>query len=186
MDVRQAIRQRRAYRSLDPVPITEALVKDLAEAVSLTPSCFNNQPWRFVFAYERQVLESLWEGLSRGNAWMKAASILVAAFSKRDLDCVVRGREYYLFDLGMATAFLILRATELGLVAHPVAGFDEGHVKEVLGIPEEMTVITLIAVGRHSDTISPVLSEKQVGWEQERPERLPLDDIAFHNRYQER
>jgi nitroreductase len=31
MDVAQAIRERRAYRSLDPVEITEDLIKDLAK-----------------------------------------------------------------------------------------------------------------------------------------------------------
>jgi len=30
----------------------------------------------------------------------------------------------------MATAFIILRATELGLVAHPIAGYNEDAVKQ--------------------------------------------------------
>lgn len=183
MDVEQAIAVRRAYRSLDPVDVTDALIEALGQAASLAPSCFNNQPWRFVFVRDPQVLEALWEGLSRGNVWMRQASLLIAVFSKRDLGCLVRGREYYLFDTGMATAFLILRATELGLVAHPVAGYDEGRIKEVLGIPQEMTVITLVAVGRHAATLSPFLSEKQVGWERERPERLPLAKTVFVDRY---
>ena len=62
----------------------------------------------------------------------------------------------------MATAFIILRATELGLVAHPIAGFDEDKVKEILGIPDDRRVITLVIVGKHMDTVSPVLSEKQL------------------------
>lgn len=44
MDVKEAIRERRAYRSLDPVEITESLIRDLAESAQLAPSCFNNQP----------------------------------------------------------------------------------------------------------------------------------------------
>ncbi|MCK4297935.1 MAG: nitroreductase family protein, partial [Planctomycetes bacterium] len=49
MEVREAIERRRAYRSLDPAPISDELIRDLAESASLAPSCFNNQPWRFVF-----------------------------------------------------------------------------------------------------------------------------------------
>ncbi|MBL7084201.1 MAG: nitroreductase family protein, partial [Candidatus Aminicenantes bacterium] len=49
MDITQAIRERRAYRSLEPVKITRGLIKDLARSTQLAPSCFNNQPWRFVF-----------------------------------------------------------------------------------------------------------------------------------------
>lgn len=36
-----------------------------------------------------------------------------------------KSMEYYLFDAGMSVAFLILRATELGIVAHPIAGCRE-------------------------------------------------------------
>ncbi|MCP8305055.1 MAG: nitroreductase family protein, partial [archaeon] len=88
-----------------------------------------------------------------------------------------------LFDTGMATSFLILRATELGLVAHPIAGYNETMVKEILSIPEKYQVITLVNIGKHSETVHPFLSEKQAKIEKKRPERLPLDKFAFINRY---
>ncbi|KON30969.1 nitroreductase [miscellaneous Crenarchaeota group-15 archaeon DG-45] len=183
MDVREAIRVRRAYRSLDPVEITEELIRDLAESARLAPSCFNNQPWRFVFAHDPETLEELHGVLSRGNQWANHASMIVAVFSRVALDCVVGGREYHLFDTGMATAFLILRATELGLVAHPIAGFSEREAKRMLGIPEDMRLITLVMVGRHSDAIRPVLTEGQVESERTRPERMPLEKFAHINKF---
>ncbi len=181
MNVKQAIQTRRAYRSLAPVEITEELVRDLAQSAQLAPSCFNNQPWRFIFAYDPDVLKKLHGAMSKGNKWVEAASMIIAVFSKKDLDCLIKGREYYLFDTGMATAFIMLRATELGLVAHPIAGYKEDAVKEILGIPEEMTLITLLIVGKHADTIGPLLSDKQVDWEMNRPERLPLEEFAYVN-----
>jgi nitroreductase len=72
-----------------------------------------------------------------------------------------------------------LRATELGLVAHPIAGYNEDAVKEILGIPQDMEVIALIIVGKHSETISPLLTEKQAEAEKKRPERLPLEKFAY-------
>ena len=182
MDVKQAIDERRAYRSLDPVEITRELIDDLAGSAQLSASCFNNQPWRYVFVHDPEVLGELQGALSRGNDWAKAASMIIAVFTKKDLDCLIKGREYYLFDTGMATAFIILRATELGLVAHPIAGYNEQKAKEVLGIPDDMTLIALVIVGKHSETISPILSEKQVGWERQRPKRLPLEDFVHLNR----
>lgn len=181
MNVKQAIQTRRAYRSLEPVEITEELITALAESAQLAPSCFNNQPWRFVFAYDPDVLKKLHGAMSKGNKWVEAGSMIIAVFSKKDLDCLIKGREYYLFDTGMATAFIMLRATELGLVAHPIAGYKENAVKEILGIPEEMTLITLLIVGKHADTIGPLLSDKQVDWETNRPERLPLEEFAYVN-----
>lgn len=185
MDVVQAINERRAYRSLEPVKITEDLIKDLAESARLAPSCFNNQPWRFIFVHDPEVLKNMREVLSKGNEWVHSASLIIAVFSQKEDDCIIRDREYHQFDCGLGAGFLILRATELGLVAHPIAGYSPSKTKEILGIPEEYRVITLIIVGRHSEEISSVLSEKQVEWEKERPPRLSLDKFAFINRFKE-
>lgn len=185
MDLKEIINRRRAYRSLEPVEITEELAKDLAETAQLAPSCNNNQPWRFVFVYDKAMLKKLHPALSKGNAWAEFASMIIAVFSRKDFDCITKEREYYLFDTGMANAFIILRATEMGLVAHPIAGYSEEKVKEILGIPEDMRVITLVNVGKHSENINPVLSEKQIEWEKKRPERLPLEKFAYKNMYKE-
>lgn len=184
MDVREAIARRRAYRSLKPVEITEQLLGDLAESASLAPSCFNKQPWRYVAVHDKAVLAQLHPALSRGNEWAQEASMLIAVFTRKDLDCVLGAREYYLFDTGLATALLLLRATELGLVAHPFAGFKPQQVAEILGIPEDMTVIALVAVGAHNEELSSLLSEGQVRDEGERPQRLAQEEFFFENRYE--
>jgi nitroreductase len=172
MDVKQAIETRRAYRSLAPLEVTPKLLADLAQAARLAPSCFNNQPWRFVAVYELPQLDQLKEkGLSRGNAWAKEASLIIAVCSQKELDCIIKDREYSLFDTGIATAHLVLRATELGLIAHPIAGYKPVKVREVLGIPQDVTVIALVVVGKPGD-----LSE-----EKERPERLEPAQFFFHN-----
>jgi nitroreductase len=177
MDVRKAIETRRAYRSLDPVEIDRATIEDLARCAILAPSCFNNQPERFDFVIG-ETLGKLKEALSKGNAWARDASMIIAVHATLEDDCQVKERQYFLFDTGMATAMLILRATELGLVAHPIAGFDETVARGVLDIPQAARVITLIIVGRHAGTIRPSLSEKQAAAEGERPERLGFDEYA--------
>ena len=149
MELMEIINMRRAYRSLRPAKIDESLVRELATAASLSASCFNYQPWRFVFAFDKEVLGRLLRAMSKGNDWTQADSMVIAVASRPDLDCVAKEREYYLFDTGMATAFLILRATEMGLVAHPIAGFDEDMAKQLLGIPADMRLITLVNVGKH-------------------------------------
>ena len=159
-------------------------IKDLAQSASFSPSCFNYQPWRFVFVYDEKKLKEMYSALSKGNEWAKNASMIVAVFSKKDFDCVVKEREYYLFDTGMAVGLMILKATELGLIAHPIAGFDEAKTKEILNIPDEMTVITLIIVGKHSNEIKGELTEKQVEIEQERPPRKSFNEFTWLNSYE--
>lgn len=183
MDLLKIIDDRRAYRSLQPVEITQEMVRDLATAASLSASCNNNQPWRFVFAFEKEALDKVKAAMSKGNRWTFAASLIVAVCSRRDMDCPNKGRELYIFDTGMATAFLILRATEMGLVAHPIAGYDEEMVKAALAIPADMTVITLVNIGKHLLPPNDLLSEKQAEIEKTRPERLPLSEIMRLNRF---
>jgi nitroreductase len=184
MNVIDAIRTRRAYRSLDPVTITPELIQDLAQCAQLAASCFNNQPWRFVFVYDPDQLLKMRQALTKGNEWIHHASLIIAVFSKKEFDCAMKdGREYYLFDTGMAVGSLVLRATELGLVAHPIAGFKPDIVREILGIPAEMGVVTLVNVGRHAPDIKPELSEKQIADEKIRPERIPSEKFVYHNKY---
>ena len=186
MNVKETIEVRRAYRALAPVEITDELVDDLASAAQIAPSCFNNQPWRFVFARDGEVLRKLHAALPETNAWARAGSMIVGVASRKDLDCDIHGREYFLFGAGLATAFLVLRATELGLVAHPIAGYGHKAAKEALGVPEDMTLITLVVVGRHDPLATDLMTEKQRAAEPERPERKSLPEFAFIDRYGER
>jgi nitroreductase len=186
MDVKQAINKRRAFRSLTPVEITDELINDLSECAQITASCFNNQPWRYVFVYDKEMLKKMHEALSSGNEWAKKASMIIVVLGKQDDDCVIRDRIYYRFDIGMATEAIILRATELGLVAHPIAGYSPKRTREIFDVPDDIDVIALVIIGKHSEKIDQVLSEKQVEAEKKRPERIPIDQFVYINRYIEK
>jgi nitroreductase len=183
MDVKQAIETRRAYRSFAPLEVTEDLVRDLADAAHKAASCSNNQPWRFVFVYDRPQLARVQAALTKGNAWAKDGSMVVAVLSRREYDCTPPDRDLFMFDTGMATAHLILRATELGLLAHPIIGFDGQRVREVLGVPVELTLITLVIVGRRADSVSPALQPWQVERDTGPRQRKPLEDVMHLNSY---
>ncbi len=184
MDVKKAIQLRRSYRSLSPIEITPAIIDSLSTAAQLMCSCFNNQPWRFVFVYKDPELSSVKElGLNPGNRWAKAASMIIAVFSKIDMDCEIGTRIYNLFDTGMATAAMLLQATELGLVMHPIAGYVPEKVGEILGIPSQYQIITLLIVGKKIDVIPDFFKDFQRKAEVQRPKRLSLSEIIFHNRY---
>ena len=122
-------------------------------------------------------------GVCRDRSDSRAWQELLNSPDQFQIGSVVVGRRNHQFDLGMATAFLILRAHELGLVAHPIAGFKPKQVREILGIPDGYQLLTLVNVGKKTEEIHPYLTEDQVEREKERPERYPLERFAFHNRY---
>ena len=183
MNVNEAIKIRRAYRSLEPIEISDTLIMDLAEKAQLATSCMNKQPWNYIFVKDKEQLEKLFTTLFKGNKWVERASLIIAVFSQLENDCIIGERLYYLFDTGMATAFIILRATELGLVAHPIAGFNEERAKQILKIPVEMRLITLVIIGKHSNEINPVLSEAMKLGEKQRPPRKALSEFVYIGEY---
>jgi len=180
MEFELVIQQRRSLRSFAPVEVSDALIRELAWAASRAPSCSNKQPWRFAFVRRPDALERMVEVLAPGNViWAKQASMIVAVWSFADLDCrTPDGRDYYQFDTGMATALLLLAATERKLITHPVAGFDPLAARKVLGLPEEAQVITLIMVGGRAKEIFPGLKDWQIKAESEPSTRIPFEDFA--------
>ncbi len=140
---------RKASRAISEEVLDESAIESLKKAAQLSASCYNKQPWRFLFLDDEESLEKARDALAGGNSWARNAPLLIVGFSKPDLDCQIKdGRDYYLFDLGMATQLILLQATELDLIARPMAGFSPQLIRERFRIPDEYEVVIVIAVGR--------------------------------------
>ena len=177
------IEARRARRALSDVPIDRGTAEALLRAAHLAPSCSNSQPWRLIAVDEPTTLAAVKEALTRGNYWARPAPLIVAFVSRVDLDCrIPDGREYFLFGCALAMMNLVLQATDMGLVAHPIAGFRQREVKPALGVPDDYTVIALVIVGRPSEDLSG-LSDRHRTEETSPRVRRPLDEVASWNRF---
>ncbi len=168
------IETRRAYRSIrtDPIP-KEDLLK-LIESAHLSPSCSNKQPWRYVVVQNKETLEKLSQAYAEGNYWMKDVPAVIVVWTKDEFDCQLSdNRNYALFDTGMSVGFLLVQATQMGLIAHPVAGYDPLKLKEILGI--DGTVIVLIALGYMGNFEK--LSDQHLQREFSERVRKPLEEI---------
>lgn len=185
MNVKDAIEKRRAYRVLEPVIITDETISLLGKAAQFAPSCFNNQPWRFIFIRDKKKLEDLFPALPPNNTWVKEASLIIAAFADKKNDCIIKEREFYLFDLGLACQSIILQATELELVAHPIAGFSPVKAKEILGIPDHYNLLTLIIIGKKLEKYPEPYSEEQQKKEINRPQRRKIEQIISIDKYKQ-
>ncbi|MFQ6107164.1 MAG: nitroreductase family protein [Thermoplasmata archaeon] len=181
MDVVDTITTRRALRALSDRPIAREATRSLAESARLAPSCFNNQPWRFIFVQGEPYASAVKNALSSGNRWATRSPLIIVVAARRDDDCKLSdGRDYFLFDCGLAVCQLILRAVELGLIAHPIAGYEPEAVKKALNVPADYVVITLVVCAYPGDDDS-LLSEKQKEIEPKRPERDPIEENFFQD-----
>jgi len=173
--------QRKGTRAISGRPVEREKVEAMLEAARLAPSCRNNQPWRFLVLDEPEAPEKGRATLSKVNGWAATAPLLVAAYSRPDLDCRSRdGREFYLFDLGLAVENLMLQATELDLVARPMAGFSQRRLKAAFGVPDECVVAVVVAVGYEGDVSA--LSEEDRRASRAPRRRRPLGEIVRFNR----
>jgi nitroreductase len=103
MKVLDMIENRYSRRAMSDRPIAAEVVDRLIAAASLAPSCFNNQPWRFIAIQEDPSLSHIRESLSRGNYWAAKAPLVIAVITKKEEDCQSsHGRDYAFFDTGMA------------------------------------------------------------------------------------
>ncbi|MFW6006159.1 MAG: nitroreductase family protein [Candidatus Bipolaricaulota bacterium] len=178
----ELILRRRSRRAISEEELAETDLKALTRAAHLAPSCFNNQPWRFVLVEESAKLDRIKESLPGGNYWAKKAPLIVAVVSRQDMDCELSGgRIYYKFDCGLAVENLLLQATEMGLIAHPIAGFNPEVTREVLNIPAEFDLITLVVIGKPGDPEE--LSDKHREVELGERKRLPLEDVVSKNEF---
>jgi len=176
------LRRRFAWRAISSRPVEPDTLAALLEAAQLSASCMNNQPWRFLVMNEPEALEKGRAALADGNYWARTAPVLLAGFSQADLDCRnPDGRQYFLFDLGMAVQNILLQATELDLIARPMAGFRPEALREAFQIPPAYTILVMIAVGYKGDLDT--LQEKQRNVSLAPRARNPLDRNFFFNRF---
>lgn len=180
------IRNRRSGRAFALRSVDRDTLLMLLEAARWAPSCANAQSWRFVVASSPEALERLREALSRGNAWAKKAPALIAVVSRTNLGKVgADGRQFHLFDTGMAVENLLIQAVSMGLMGHPMAGFDQPKAKEALGIPADYVLICLIALGYPGDA-SALEDEQLRGRETAPRQRKLLSEIASFEHWDDR
>jgi nitroreductase len=177
-DIVAEISGRRALRAIDERPIAEELLRRILEAATLAPSCSNNQPWRYLVMQSPEALAKGREALTKGNYWAKKAPVLICIFTRKEDDCVSsEGRDYALFDCGLAAANLMIQATAEGLIAHPMAGFDAAAMKKGFDLADDAIPILFIALGYPGDESG--LSEKHKASEHAPRTRKPLEETVI-------
>ena len=165
-------------RAFLPDPIPEHQIKTLFEAARWAPSCFNEQPWLFLYATEPEKRKKFVSLLvDKNQRWAERAPLLMFVIARRGFANGGAENRHAKFDAGAAWMSLALQARKLGLYAHAMAGFQLEKSYEVLGLPEEdYEVIAAIAVGRLGDSAS--LPDDLLKMEVPK-NRKPLAEVAF-------
>ncbi len=170
--------ERWSPRAFSSEPVAAEDIQTLFEAARWSPSCFNEQPWRFVYAQQQDDLERFRSVLAEGNqVWANNAPLLVLVFSKNSFTSNDKPNRWGDFDTGAAWMALALQAHKLDLYAHGMGGFDADKAFAVTGMDSsEYNAICAVAIGKLGDANS--LPEALR--ERETPSgRKAMSEIAF-------
>jgi len=165
----------RAFRE-DPIP--PAAVTALFEAARAAPSCFNDQPWTFVYATSPAARARLLALLVEGNrTWAQRAPLVGVSFARKIFGQTGKPNRWGQHDTGMASMNLALQAHALGLAAHFMGGFDETASYAACGMdPEKWTAMAAFVVGAVADAES--LPEPLREREKVRSPRKAIEEVA--------
>ncbi len=153
MDVQEAILKRRSIRKYKSDLISDEQINKLIEAARLAPTGNNSQPQRFYIVKTEEDKRKLKENNILMQEFVYQAPIMIVCMS--DPRVYVKKVEAWdsdnqtraLRDLSLATSFMILQATELGLGTCFVGWIDKEKIKKVLNIPQDYIVPYVITVG---------------------------------------
>lgn len=140
MDVFEVIQKRKSHKSYDSKPVTKEALKKLLEAARYSPSAKNIQPWHFVVVTDPKKREALSKG-EFSKVLKETPAVMVLCGDQK------ASPEWYMVDVALAGENMVLAATEEGLDTCWVSSFIENEVKILLGIPENLRVVALLAVG---------------------------------------
>ena len=179
MDFYEVIKKRQSVRIYKSDPIPNNVLSRVLEAFRAAPSWANTQPWELVLVTEPEIKKQLQQTLSTNNPAISAianAPVLVCAVGIIGRSGYYKGKpathrgDWVMFDMGIAAEHLALAAAAEGLGTVHVGLFDFKKAGEILGLPENRTVIELIPLGTSDYTPREI-------------PRKPLQDFVFKNKY---
>lgn len=178
----ELLSRRWSARAIDAeAPVAAELVRSVQEAARWAPSCFGEEPWRYL-VWDRFAQPERWqhalECLAPSNQrWARNAPVLMLSVAVPTFSRNGKPNRWAQHDVGAASENLCLQAVALGLVAHQMGGFDVDQAHERFHIPRDHSCMAMIALG-HPAPIEVLDNDLQLRETAPRTRR-PVEEIYF-------
>ena len=156
-------RTRRSIRKYEKKAIDRQSLEILKEAVLRAPSSRGINPWTFIFVDDPDVLKKLSGAREHGSDFLKGAALGIVVCGDETQSDV------WIEDCTIAAIVLHFTAHSLGLGScwsqmrnrpHSNEKTAEAYVQELLGIPKNLRVESIIGIGYPAETKTPVPADK--------------------------
>lgn len=158
---------RHSIRRYKDEPVDAADVRTILEAALLAPSSKSGRPWQFVVVEDKEMLARMAECKQFGTKPISTAAFAVVV----TVDSTIS--DVYVEDATCAALLMHLQAADLGLgscwiqVRNRFAADGEDSetvIRELLGIPDDISVECIVTFGHIDETRRPVDPDKLL-WE---------------------
>ena len=160
-------------------------IHTLLEAARWAPSCFNEQPWRYIVC-NRHTDADAWESAAsllteKNQLWARKAPVLILVCASNTFTHNGNDNRFSQYDAGAASMSICVQATALGLHVHQMAGYNIDTARDVFAIPDSVTPMAMIAVGYQGEIEN--LNEVFVEGERAKRSRKSIEEFAFEGRW---
>jgi nitroreductase len=157
------LRNRRSIRRYQDREIEAEKIELLKEAALRSPTSRSINPWRFLFVTDKAMLGELSRAKESGSSFLKGAALGVVV-------CAAKGEsDVWVEDCSIASIILQLAGQSQGVGScwiqirkrmHSNNLSAEDYVKRVLGLPENLSVESIIAFGYPDEDKRPIPKEQ--------------------------
>jgi nitroreductase len=168
------LRSRRSIRKFQDRPVEPEKVEMLVEAALRSPSSRGFNPWEFVVVDDPEIIARLSRAKPHGASFLAGAPMAIAVCAHPDRSDV------WVEDVSIAAIIIHLAATDLGLGScwiqlrkrdHDAKTTAGDYAADLLGLPSEMEVSSIIAIGYAAQQPAP-----------HPPETLQNDKVSVNRR----
>lgn len=187
MNTLETIKNRRSVRRYSSRPVEQDKLLAVLDAARSAPSWANLQCVRYVVVTDEVVRRQISE-LSYVDSFFSArgyksnpsqvalaeAPVVIVACALPNQSGDIRGQQFYMADVGLASQNIMLAAYELGLGTVFVSIFEEKPLADLLDIPGYVSIVGLIPLGY------PLQENENIG----STPRKSLDETVFYGKWQ--
>ena len=161
------IKNRRSMRKFTEEELTQEQVVSLLKAALMSPSSKRSNPWQFVVVDDKEILQQLSLCKEMGSSFLKDAVLAIVVIADP------LASDVWIEDAAIASLMIQLQAEDLGLGScwiqirerFTANGTPSGEfVHEVLDIPLQLQVLSIVAIGHKGMERKP-FNEEHLQWE---------------------
>jgi len=157
------ITRRRSIRDYKPEPVSDSGILEIIKAAQFAPSAKNIHPIEFIVIKNKTIKEKILNIIDQ--QYIKEAPVLIMPVSD------TKKSTFSLEDLSIASGYIFLQATSLGLgtVWKHIHEEEKDPIRSLLDIPPHYTFTNLIPVGFPNEKlpghVDSEFDKKKIHWE---------------------